>query len=142
PESGDSAPVTTRRAVVLPAPLGPSRTVTDPAGASNVRSASPTAAPKERRTWDRTTTTRSRDRRGRHYGMSRMTLRSVGVPAGAVPRAVRRLGGVGVHVVEDVAVVRLRALELEPGLHRGPVDDERQAGGLLGVRGVVPVHLD
>ena len=42
----------------------------------------------------------------------------------------------------DMAVVRLGAVEAEAGLDLGPVDDELQACGLLGVAGVVPGHLD
>ena len=45
-----------RTAVVFPAPLGPSSTVTEPGGTRSVRSASPTAVPNRRLTCSSSTT--------------------------------------------------------------------------------------
>ncbi len=56
PASARSAPVIMRTAVVLPAPLGPSRTVTVPEDAENVSPSSAGAPPNVRRTARSSTT--------------------------------------------------------------------------------------
>src|SRR5438270_8545951 len=56
PASARRAPVIVRTAVVFPDPLGPRSTVTEPPGATRLRSARPTTSPKDRRTCSRRTT--------------------------------------------------------------------------------------